>query len=377
MMTNRLHSIDAARALFLLLGIPFHFTTISIWTVKVHAHEILMSPAISIFVALSHSFRMFAFFILSGYFSALIIQKRGKRAWFSDRIERLGVPFVASLFTIGVAINVLQRYIVSGQLVMPSWNSVSIGYLWFLIVLLMYVAALYLLIGKISVPDTVVTRALSLMGWPGILLISLLAFWGLGRSALDIIMERGAIPFAGIWSHFILHAPAFAIGAAAQLSSVKERLFMIARARFFVIAAIVAVAVVYLEAMARPSLGLSVDKSLIEKVITNAIELPAALLFSLCVFRLLESLVTKEKPWITFFVQGAMSIYLFHMLWVVVVIYALASVELYPEVRWVLGSILALGLSSISYMIVRNHPWLSAAYCGTRLPRSLKRPAKV
>lgn len=376
-MTNRLHSIDAARALFLLLGIPFHFTTISIWTMKVHAQEILMSPTIAIFIALSHSFRMFAFFILSGYFSALIIRKRGKAAWFSDRVERLGVPFVASIFTIGVAINVLQRYTMSGQFGMPSWNSISIGYLWFLIVLLMYVVTLYLLIDKIRISDTFVIRALSLMGMPGILLIGVLALWGLGRSAFDIVMERGEIPLAGIWSHFILHAPAFAIGAAAQLSSLKERLFTIARTRFFVIAAIVAVAVVYLEAMARPSLGLGVEKSLIEKVATNVLELPAALLFSLCVFRLLESLVTREKPWITFFVQGAMSIYLFHMLWVVVVIYALASFELYPEVRWVLGSVLALGLSSISYMIVRNHPWLSAAYCGTRLPRSLKRPAEV
>lgn len=155
-MTNRLHSIDAARALFLLLGIPFHFTTISIWTMKVHAQEILMSPTIAIFIALSHSFRMFAFFILSGYFSALIIRKRGKAAWFSDRVERLGVPFVASVFTIGVAINVLQRYTMSGQFGMPSWNSISIGYLWFLIVLLMYVVTLYLLIDKsgFSIPSS-------------------------------------------------------------------------------------------------------------------------------------------------------------------------------------------------------------------------------
>jgi hypothetical protein len=95
-------------------------------------------------------------FILSGYFSVLIIRRRGKAAWFSDRVERLGVPFVASIFTIGVAINVLQRYTISGQLGMPSWNSISIGYLWFLIVLLMYVVTLYLLIDKsgFSIPSS-------------------------------------------------------------------------------------------------------------------------------------------------------------------------------------------------------------------------------
>lgn len=376
-MANRLHSIDAARALFLLLGIPFHFTTISIWTVKVHAQEMLLSPTIAIFVALSHSFRMFAFFILSGYFSALIIRRRGKKAWLWDRVERLGVPFVVSLLTVGVAINVLQRYMMSGAWAEPSWNLISIGYLWFLIVLLMFVLVLYLVVDRFSLSDPSVVRALSLQGWPGILMIAFLALWGLGRSALDILMDRADIPLAGIWGHFVLHAPAFAIGAAAQLSTLKERLFMVARARLFMLAALVAVLVVCLEAMARPSLGLSVTKSLIEKTVTNIVELPAAFLFSLCVFRILAGLVTKERPWVTFFVQGAMSIYLFHMLWVIVVIYGLSSLDLHPVVRWTLGSGIVLGLSSLSYMVVRHNPWLSAAYCGTRLPRSIKRSAKA
>jgi glucan biosynthesis protein C len=93
---------------------------------------------------LLHSFRMPAFFIIAGYFSALSLERSGGRSFLRKRLLRVGVPMVASLLTI----NVVLWYITAGfragvwnALWSPqfaeAWRSGSIfAHLWFLQVLL-------------------------------------------------------------------------------------------------------------------------------------------------------------------------------------------------------------------------------------------------
>ncbi|RYG57622.1 MAG: hypothetical protein EON56_02075 [Alphaproteobacteria bacterium] len=91
---SRLFFMDAARALLMFLGIPYHtamaYSYLTHWTIKSEDTSFLLSW----FAALTHAFRMPAFFIIAGFFSALILRKRGPLNWLSYRTPRLLVPLL-------------------------------------------------------------------------------------------------------------------------------------------------------------------------------------------------------------------------------------------------------------------------------------------
>jgi glucan biosynthesis protein C len=100
-----------------------------------------------------HLFRMPAFFIISGFFSRLLIEKRGGRSFLQDRLVRLLVPFVAA----GLVFNTAQEWLVtwSGQVTPEEYarRGLWIAHLWFLRCLIIYtvaVAACWLVLRRTS-----------------------------------------------------------------------------------------------------------------------------------------------------------------------------------------------------------------------------------
>ena len=92
---ERFHALDGARAIMLLLGIPFH--TAAMYSLNggwlVDAHE--PSRAASLISTLVHAFRMQGFFILAGFFAAMLLARRPPGQWLSSRVKRLLVPFAS------------------------------------------------------------------------------------------------------------------------------------------------------------------------------------------------------------------------------------------------------------------------------------------
>ena len=90
----RRHDLDAVRAFALLLGVVFHaslsFVPFPIgWTVM----DVSTSPAILIFILVSHSFRMPLFFLIAGFFSRMAFHARGAAPFLKSRFVRLMIPF--------------------------------------------------------------------------------------------------------------------------------------------------------------------------------------------------------------------------------------------------------------------------------------------
>ena len=56
--------------------------------------------ALNTLVALVHGFRMPLFFLLSGFFTAMLMHRRGLRALVGHRVRRVGLPLLVSVFTI-------------------------------------------------------------------------------------------------------------------------------------------------------------------------------------------------------------------------------------------------------------------------------------
>ena len=96
-----------------------------------------------------HFFRIPCFFILSGFFTQMLIERKGKLAFIRMRMRRLALPLVST----ALLLNPLQAYFIhgfetrdwkagafvaSGAFVDFWWNGEWIGHLWFLVYVLAY-----------------------------------------------------------------------------------------------------------------------------------------------------------------------------------------------------------------------------------------------
>jgi len=117
---NRLHYFDLIRALLMVAGIPYHASLIyrPEFTWQVSSAE--TSGGIAFLGSFLHTFRMPAFFIIAGYFSILLLRRRGTKLWLKNRFLRLGVPLVSCM----VLLTPVQTWLTVLHSVTPfDWKS--------------------------------------------------------------------------------------------------------------------------------------------------------------------------------------------------------------------------------------------------------------
>lgn len=362
----RLHHLDAARALLLLLGLPFHVATKAIFESDPAATDFQQSLWIGGWASVTHAFRMFAFFMLAGYFAGMIRERKGTRVWLDERVRRLGLPFIASLLTLGAVQFQLQDIVLHRPSPRFMGLPLALDHLWFLVVLL-GLCATYAAVPLARIaPGERMRRAMLLAGPESLVLLALLALWGLVRYAAE---QVPAIPDAPIesllWQQFLFHAAGFALGVIAWHARIGAQLFAL-RSRW-IIPGIVMLLIPYLalDPLLRPALGKEIYPDLAGTLTLRAIELPLAMLMSLALFRLLAWAVKGPSRTISFFVDGALAIYLFHLLWAMLVLPQARALPVPAEVQWVIASSAVMLLAIASYLIVRSNGITSALFCGT------------
>lgn len=153
MTQDRLHSLDAARAIALLCGILLH-ATISFsasWVgTGTPVADVSQSATLEGVFHVLHSFRMLLFFLIAGFFGNLLLQHRGTREFWRNRLRRIAVPFLVGWFVLMpllVVPIVLAVYINNGGfpgdgrgMAMVRQAGVPLGHLWFLYYLLLFYA---------------------------------------------------------------------------------------------------------------------------------------------------------------------------------------------------------------------------------------------
>lgn len=101
--TRRYHSLDALRGVMMMLGIVIHG---SMWYLSepIGPMRFSMDPSTSyvfdVMVQFIHSFRMPLFFILTGFFASLLVEKRGLKGAFVNRGKRILGPLLVGVVTI-------------------------------------------------------------------------------------------------------------------------------------------------------------------------------------------------------------------------------------------------------------------------------------
>lgn len=96
--TERYHGFDALRGAMMLLGVAIHSGAAyvsfdGVWWMK----DPYTSKGIEALVLFIHTFRLPAFFVMSGFFAALLVEKRGWQGFVENRMARLALPFVLGL----------------------------------------------------------------------------------------------------------------------------------------------------------------------------------------------------------------------------------------------------------------------------------------
>jgi len=97
---NRRHDLDALRAFAMLLGIVFHVALAFGEPVGWFFRDSQRSEGWRIFTDASHAFRMPLFFVVSGFFTAMLWVKRGALALLWHRFKRIFLPLLIGLVTI-------------------------------------------------------------------------------------------------------------------------------------------------------------------------------------------------------------------------------------------------------------------------------------
>ena len=109
---NRLHFMDSLRATAMFLGLVLHGAGVfGEWTLDFMRHHDESSLFVRYFTEVIHVFRMQLFFLVAGFFTMMLYEKRGILNYTKNRFKRIFIPFIlcvlliqpwlASLFLLG------------------------------------------------------------------------------------------------------------------------------------------------------------------------------------------------------------------------------------------------------------------------------------
>jgi hypothetical protein len=222
---GRIHALDALRAFALLLGVVLHSALNYVLPPGTWAVSNETVPFLVWFVVYTHTFRLETFFLLAGFFGAMMAGRRGVRAYLRDRTTRVLLVFAA------VVLPAQLSRLARGTTLSHLWNTFNLTHLWFLYylfcIIVLFLALRWLALRLVSRQgagqwlDGALHAIMASRLQPLLLAIALAPLFALGGS--DLGVARGLVPktaplalygsfFAlGWWLH--LHADLLAVFA--------------------------------------------------------------------------------------------------------------------------------------------------------------------
>ncbi|HEX8742418.1 MAG TPA: acyltransferase family protein [Thermoleophilaceae bacterium] len=143
--TGRYNDLDALRAFTILVVVAFHVGGVS-YTLPVDGGR-PVELWLTWCVKTADQFQMPVFFVMSGFFGALAVRRRGSLAFLRGRLERIGIPLLVAWLVLGPLLNLIAIYgqHVRGRPQQPiafdTLVAPKLHHLWFLAYLLLFCAA--------------------------------------------------------------------------------------------------------------------------------------------------------------------------------------------------------------------------------------------
>lgn len=190
----RHHDLDALRATAMLLGIVLHACTP--FMPFYGTDNAVASTTLRTFIRIVHAFRMPLFFLISGFFSAMLWHRRGALSLLRHRAKRVLLPFVLSVIVVvplvGWGFRTGER--LSGQpvgerpnyfIMMLSPFDLKLTHLWFLWMLWVLVCGFALVVG---IGSLIERFSPSLGAWflrgRGVFIVAMVAVTAVGQYAM-------------------------------------------------------------------------------------------------------------------------------------------------------------------------------------------------
>lgn len=364
---RRDHYWDSARALLMLLGIPYHAAL----AYKPGQEWIVVSgEGASFFTYLSefiHLFRMPAFFMIAGYFAALLLARREPDVWLRARLVRLFVPLVAAMLLLVPLMNFvtelsnlpLTQAVASFQHNSATSGGYWVRHLWFIIILLYCSIAVATVAWRRPALRTALVGP-RLDGWiarnfPVVLLAMaiLLGLWEAG--AVELFYKAGLatnLPQQVLrLDELIMFAPWFLLGCLIQRApATLERMTRPSRAVAMVAVVATGVSLWTLGQLSPPMgrfVGTVAGTALAQMVFAGA-----------------RAFLDRPIPLVQRLVSASFVIYLFHMPIIVTLIWLGQTVAVPVGVKAVAVMLLGLGLSYGVWLLVERSPLLSFLFDG-------------
>lgn len=223
MVSQRIHYLDALRSFCMLYGVFFRAEAVV--------------PGVLLYQMIADAsglFRMATFFAVSGFFAALLLDRRGARGFLNARLVAIGVPALVCMVILNPPTSYLAHVFQTGWVDPATYAAAQFSaeaiedynwflHLWFLFALLAYIAVAPALVWAIKAG-----RAAQIYAWAdrrlGWLVFPLLAmamggalvfFRGLSAVALTPILHDSVSGVALLTFH---HFPFFALGLLAYWS---------------------------------------------------------------------------------------------------------------------------------------------------------------
>lgn len=319
------------------------------------------SPGFALLADILSSFRMSAFFMVSGYFCLFSIQKYGPARFICTRGMRIVVPLLAATLTL----NVLQEMILAGyrgrEFGFQGFFAGSgwVSHLWFLYALLYYFAAAFFLAAWL--PENTKSGLRRIAEFAGRIpvpvLLLILPVYTLSVLAANRVFPVYYEPFGAISFYTIFYyLPFFVFGVALRS---KESLLK----RFSS-----PMSAVYLAAVAIPVLFLA-DASDTSSSAGKSVAVYHQMLIAwaacgLC-FYVFKSLFSKPSPLMQYLSEASYTVYLFHHLLVICLGVVMIELNWNALLSYSLivttAMVLCLG---IHHFLIRRIPLLRFVYNG-------------
>ena len=374
--SQREHYWDTLRAFVMLLGIPYH-TALSYrpgqtWIVR-------SDEGVEAFVWLTqliHLFRMPAFFLIAGYFAALLLTRRDPGTWLKGRFLRLGVPFVSTIVTLVPLMNLACEFSnLPYSTALSSFihnSSHSGGYwvrhLWFIIVLLYcctVAAALVRRFPKLRmglIPARLDAWMARNFAGAMLLVAALLGLWQALMVESFYIAGLNTMVLQQIFrlDELIVYAPWFALGCLLQRSPLTQQRMGRFSATLGAVALVAVALSLTVRAEVHPATG-------------RFIATFAALAVTQALIATARTLFDRPHPLIKEVTDASFVIYLFHMPIIVVLVWLAQGVPMPTALKATAIMALSLALSWGAWRLIARSPALSFPFNGIRGPAPLHR----
>lgn len=342
--------MDAARAMFMLFGIPFHaalaFTALP-WVIHADRH----SDALKIVPLTLSEFRLPGFFLIAGFFAALLLERRAPREWMANRVQRLGIPLLAGMITIVPLQDAMLTHATgSNPLDRGDWSQGLLSHLWFLPVLL-YMCALL----AVSWP---VVRRLKVPDVPIVWLILGYTVWTLGTVFIGNHDHGILRPLGGLidFAAVLIYGPFFAWGVAVRRNPlVFDRLL-----RPSLLMAIIGLLALSL------NLGLPNDGSHFDVARGYALDAISSVALVQVVMAAAARFLDRESAVVRKLVDASLTIYLVHHPIIIGLVALTAGMMLPPFPAWAAICVLTLALSYGIHSLLRRSPLLLYLFNGVK-----------